>query len=60
MEPMDQNSKAGDPRPACFGDEAKFLTYLEDSDAAAECARCSSEGDCGEYILYKCSRELIF
>ncbi len=46
--------------PACFGDEAKYLTYMEDCAADCECARCSSESDCGEYILLKCSRELIF
>ncbi len=46
--------------PPCFGDEAKYVTYIEDYGADCECARCSSESDCGEYILLKCSRELIF
>lgn len=47
-------------RPPCFGDEAKFVNYLENSTADCECAKCSSENECGEYILLKCSRELIF
>jgi hypothetical protein len=47
-------------RPSCFGDEAKFVNYLENSAADGECAKCPSENECGEYILLKCSRELIF
>lgn len=47
-------------RPVCFGDEAKFVNYLENEAADCECAKCSSENECGEYILLKCSRELIF
>jgi len=47
-------------RPSCFGDEAKFVNYLENSAADCECAKCPSENECGEYILLKCSRELIF
>ena len=47
-------------RPACFGDETKFVTYMEEQPADAECARCPSENECGEFILLKCSRELCF
>jgi hypothetical protein len=48
------------PRPACFGDEAKFVAYMENLAADSECARCPSENDCGEFILFKCSRESMF
>ncbi|MGE5253048.1 MAG: hypothetical protein ACM3N7_03715 [Planctomycetaceae bacterium] len=47
-------------RPACFGDEIKFIAHLEGPGADCECTRCPSENDCGEFILLKCSRELIF
>ena len=47
-------------RPACFGDEAKYVAYMERATADAECAGCPSEDECGEFILLKCSRELIF
>jgi hypothetical protein len=47
-------------RPVCFGDEAKFVTYMEETAANSECARCPSENECGEFILFKCSRELNF
>lgn len=47
-------------RPLCFGDEAKFVNYLENSATDSECAKCPNENECGEYILLKCSRELIF
>lgn len=47
-------------RPPCFGDEAKFVNYLENSLKDSECAKCPNENECGEYILLKCSRELIF
>ncbi len=47
-------------RPACFGDETKFVTYMEEQAAGSECACCPSENDCGEFILLKCSRELCF
>ncbi len=47
-------------RPPCFGDEAKFIIYMEEESPDSECAKCSSENECGEYILLKCSKELIF
>lgn len=55
-------SAAGEERknPICFGDEAKFVNYLENTAEDCECAKCPSENECGEYILLKCSRELIF
>jgi hypothetical protein len=48
------------PRPACFGDEAKFVAYMDNQADDSECARCPSENDCGEYIFLKCCRESIF
>ena len=47
-------------RPACFGDEAKFVAYMEAPAADAECGKCPGEDDCGEFILLKCSKELLF
>ena len=44
--------------------EAAIARYVERqveaADPEAECARCSSENECGEFILFKCSRELMF
>ena len=60
MELTDKDMGQQKSRPPCFGDEAKFVTHMEDQAAATECARCSSENECGEFILLKCSRELIF
>jgi hypothetical protein len=57
---MDKDSLTENPRPACFGDEAKFISHLEKAAADSECAKCFSEDECGEFILFKCSRELIF
>ncbi len=53
--PVEQKAK-----PFCFGDEAKFVTYMETEPPDADCAKCPSQDDCGEFILIKCSRELIF
>jgi hypothetical protein len=53
-------SKPEKQRPACFGDEAKYVAYVETAAVDAECAKCPSEDECGEFILLKCSRELIF
>jgi hypothetical protein len=47
-------------RPVCFGDEAKFVAYMENQAADSECAKCPSENECGEFILFKCSWESIF
>jgi hypothetical protein len=47
-------------RPACFGDEVKYVAFMERATADAECAKCLSGDECGEFILLKCSRELIF
>lgn len=60
MEPIVKDSMPLNPQPACFGDEAKFVTYMETSAADSECAKCPREDECGEFILLKCSRELIF
>ncbi len=58
---MAENDHSGKKaHPPCFGDEAKFVTYMEESAPDSECGRCPSEDDCGEYILLKCSQELIF
>jgi hypothetical protein len=60
MESMEKNPLAAEKRPACFGDEGKFVAHMEDPGNDSECGRCPSENDCGEFILLKCSRELIF
>ncbi|MGD0624299.1 MAG: hypothetical protein ABSB32_06215 [Thermodesulfobacteriota bacterium] len=60
MEPLVKDPTPLNPRPACFGDEAKFVSYMETSAVDSECAKCPSEDECGEFILLKCSRELIF
>ena len=60
MEIKDTDFEQQKPRPSCFGDEAKFVTYMETPDSDCECARCPSEEDCGGFLLFKCSRELIF
>ena len=54
-EPLPEN-----PMPVCFGDEAKFISYMETPDDKAECHRCPKENECGEYILLKYSRELVY
>jgi hypothetical protein len=60
METNDDELGKKDTRPICFGDEAKFVAYMENLGADSECARCPSEDECGECILFKCSREVIF
>ena len=60
MEPLEKGSVRPEERPPCFGDEIKFVAYLENAGSECECTRCPSENDCGEFILLKCSRELIF
>ena len=60
MEIKDDESGKKIPRPTCFGDEVKFVAYMENQGGDSECARCPSENDCGEYILLKCSWESIF
>lgn len=57
---MNKDPLPENPRPVCFGDEAKFIHYMEASANDSECAICPSENECGEFILFKCSRELIF
>ena len=57
---MNKDPLPENPRPVCFGDEAKFVTYLEAPAGDTECASCPSENECGEFVLFKCSRELIF
>jgi hypothetical protein len=57
---MDKSPLTAENRPACFGDEVKFVAHMEDAGNDSECGRCPSENDCGEFILLKCSRELIF
>ncbi len=60
MEIKDDNLSQEKARPICFGNEAKFVAHMENPDADSECARCPSEDECGECILLKCSREVIF
>jgi hypothetical protein len=60
MEMKDDELKVKNSRPACFGDDAKFVAYMENLAADSECAHCPSENDCGEFILFKCSRESMF
>jgi len=60
MEPIEKPSFSQTPRPACFGDEAKFVSYMETASSESACASCPSADDCGEFILIKCSQELIF
>jgi hypothetical protein len=60
MEALEKNVDQENRRPACFGNEAKFVAYMEASSPDSECLKCPSENDCGEYILLKCSRELMF
>ena len=60
METKEDELKSKNARPACFGDEAKFVAYMENQAAQSECGRCPSENDCGEYILLKCSWETMF
>jgi len=60
MDPVSTECRQERPQPACFGDEAKFVAYMETMTADAECAKCPREDECGEFILLKCSRELIF
>jgi hypothetical protein len=59
-ESMKKDTLSENPRPVCFGDEAKFVTYMEAPAGDAECASCPSENECGEFIIFKCSRELTF
>jgi hypothetical protein len=56
----DDELRQKDSRPACFGDEAKFVAYMENQAPESECARCPCENDCGENILLKCSWETMF
>jgi hypothetical protein len=58
MEIKDEDLTQEKVRPVCFGDETKFVAYMENLAADSECARCPSEDACGECILLKCSREV--
>ena len=60
MEIKGDDLRQENARPVCFGDEAKFVAYVENLAADSECARCPSEDECGECILLKCSWEVIF
>ena len=60
MEIKDDELAKKNTRPACFGDEAKFVAYMENQALESECAHCPCENDCGEYILLKCSWETMF
>jgi hypothetical protein len=60
MENFEREQKPEIARPACFGSEGKFMEHLEAEEDKTECAGCPSENDCGEFILFKCSRELMF
>ncbi len=57
---MEKEPPSEKPVPVCFGDEVKFVTYMETPDDKAECSRCPKESECGEYILLKCSQELVY
>ena len=52
--------KLPEVRPSCFGDEAKYVGFLEDQMTGSGCETCVFEPECGEFILRKCSRELIW
>jgi hypothetical protein len=60
MESTEKSPLTTEKRPSCFGDEVKFVAHMDDEGNDSECSRCPSENDCGEFILFKCSRELIF
>jgi hypothetical protein len=60
MEIKDDELRPKNPRPVCFGDEAKFVAHMENPATDSECGRCSSEDEYGEFILFKCSLESIF
>jgi hypothetical protein len=60
METWKKESVRPEQRPSCFGDEVKFMAHMDDEGDESDCRRCPSENDCGEFILMKCSRELIF
>jgi hypothetical protein len=60
MEIKDEESGKQNSRPACFGNEPKFVAYMESQAADSECANCPSENECGEFILLQCSWEAIF
>ena len=60
MEPLEKDQRQEIRRPSCFGNEVKFIGHLETEDPKSECAQCPSENECGEFILFKCSRELMF
>ena len=60
MADLDQPLSSPKPRPSCFGDEVKYVDFLEDQTAGSACETCLCEPECGEFILQKCSRELIW
>jgi hypothetical protein len=60
MEFLEKEQKEEEERPACFGNEMKFVGHLEAEKDLSECAQCPRENECGEFILLKCSRELMF
>jgi len=60
MKVLEKDQKKESDRPSCFGNEVKFIGHLEAENPESECSRCPSENECGEFILFKCSRELTF
>jgi hypothetical protein len=60
MESLNKDPMGKDRKPSCFGDESKFIGFLENSKADSECALCSNQSECEEEILLNCSRDLIF
>jgi hypothetical protein len=60
MEALERDQKQETERPSCFGNEVKFIGHMDGEAPESECARCPSENECGEFILFKCSRELMF
>jgi len=60
MEALEKDQKQEISRPSCFGNEVIFVGHMEAENPESECARCPSENECGEFILFKCSRALMF
>ena len=60
MEALEKNQRKEINRPSCFGNEVKFIGHMDAENPESECARCPMENECGELILFKCSRELMF
>jgi hypothetical protein len=60
MDSLKMEQKQEEGPPPCFGNEVKFVGHLEAEEGLSECSQCPRENECGEFILFKCSRELMF